>query len=68
MIPMVLTVWRGGVWAHLPIECHEPPGDNGEKWWKREVRRLREVYGLTDDVLIIRTWQGATACDTSARN
>ena len=55
---MVLSVHREGQWRHLPIECGAPPvlGEQ-EKWWKREVRRLREVYSLTDETMIIRTVQ-----------
>ena len=61
MLQMVLSVWRGGQWEHLPIWCQALPTAQASKeglsgFWRAQVAAWRESHGLPwDATILIRT-------------
>lgn len=62
MITMECSYWctTHNRWCQKDIECYEPPistepeDKKVKKWWKNEVKRIRDVYGINADTMIIR--------------
>jgi len=56
MTEMEACVCGPAGWRYVVVLCHEAPigEEAGKKFWKGEVARLRQAYGLVEDVVIIR--------------
>jgi hypothetical protein len=56
MIEMEACVCGPAGWRYVEVLCHEAPTgeEAGKKFWKGEVARLRQAYGLVENVVIIR--------------